>query len=57
MLSEDIEALDIYWWVTYDKNFRDCSVEIAALILNNDYEQNGKLLRWNKSLPKVKWGC
>jgi hypothetical protein len=41
MLIEDIEALDVYWWVTYDDDFKDCPQEVENLILNKYLEIYG----------------
>lgn len=48
MKLENIEALDIYWYVTYDEKNKDFPEEIESMLLkfhNTFYE---KLPRWNK---------
>jgi len=54
MLAENIEALDIYWWITYDDNFRDCPMQVEDTLLSNHLNIYGKLPRWNKKYPKLK---
>jgi hypothetical protein len=50
MIKQDIEALDIYWWVTYDDDSKDCPREIEKTILTKYFELYGQLPRWNKIL-------
>lgn len=47
--EENIEALDIYWFVTYDKNRKDLPGYVESLLLQKYYETYGKLPVWNKS--------
>ncbi|MDP9077613.1 MAG: hypothetical protein M3O71_09350 [Bacteroidota bacterium] len=50
MLSEDIHALDVYWWVTHDNKNKDCPLDVESIILEKYYEIYGGLPRWNKRL-------
>jgi len=45
MKKENIDALDIYWYVTDNDN----PTEIANKILQNNYDLFGSLPDWNKS--------
>jgi len=49
MMSEDIEALDVYWYVTHDRRNNDCPKEIEKILLNNHVAMWGRLPRWNKA--------
>ncbi|MEO3403805.1 hypothetical protein AAFN85_07865 [Mucilaginibacter sp. CAU 1740] len=48
ILIEDIEALDVYWYVTDDSKNDDCPAVIENLLLKRHLEFFGKLPRWNK---------
>ncbi|AYL93999.1 hypothetical protein [Mucilaginibacter celer] len=48
ILIEDIEALDVYWYVTSDNKNDDCPSVIENLLLKRHLEFFGKLPRWNK---------
>jgi hypothetical protein len=54
MLMENIEALDIYWWITYDNKFKDCPLEIESILLHNYLEIYGELPKWNNKIPRLK---
>lgn len=45
---ENIEALDIYWFVTYDDEKNDCPRIIENNLLNIHSRTLGMLPRWNK---------
>ena len=47
MTEEKIEALDIYWWVTYGANDSDFPREVEIQLLKKYHEEFGKLPRWN----------
>ncbi|MFZ1321508.1 MAG: hypothetical protein WAT71_08135 [Ignavibacteria bacterium] len=49
---EDVntDGLDIYWFVTMDKNNNDLPVYVEGLLLQRYFEENGELLLWNKEL-------
>jgi hypothetical protein len=48
MLSENIDALDIYWWVTYKGNLKDHPESVANTILNSHRRMFDELPTWNK---------
>lgn len=50
MLLEDIEALDIYWYVTHNDKFIDCPREVEKKLLFGFLNLNGELPRWNKKM-------
>ncbi len=47
--SEKIEALDIYWYETFDKNYADIPSVIAGIIMQQFFELHGELPKWNKA--------
>lgn len=46
--QEDIDGLDIYWFVTYDRHHQDLPGYVEALILQQYYDVHGCLPPWNK---------
>jgi hypothetical protein len=48
VISENIEALDIYWYETFDKNNRDIPTVIKGILMQRFYELYGALPKWNK---------
>ena len=52
MLAGNIDALDIYWWITYDDKFKDCPMQVEDLLLHNYLNIYGRLPRWNKKYPR-----
>jgi len=46
--QEKIDGLDIYWFVTCDKNNHDLPGYVEGLIMQRFYEVNGRLPEWNK---------
>ena len=48
MLSDDIEALDIYWWITCNNKFEECPLIIERLLLTKYWSIYGRLPPWNK---------
>ena len=48
MLSENIEALDIYWWATYNKNRGDHPEDIKRSIMRMHKMMFGEPPKWNK---------
>lgn len=48
MLQNEIDALDIYWFVTFDKNHQHIPAYVEALLLQKYYEVYGCLPEWNK---------
>ena len=50
MMSEDIEALDIYWYVTHDENRNDCPRALENILLMKHMDIYGRLPAWNKGM-------
>lgn len=48
MREENIEALDVYWYVTHDINNNDCPSEVEKELLQTYASIYGQLPRWNK---------
>ncbi len=46
--AENVDALDIYWFETFNDKHRDIPSYIAALILQMHYDFLGELPRWNE---------
>ena len=46
-LTEKIEALDVYWYVTHDDKFVDCPKVLENNLLKKHYDIFGRLPRWN----------
>ena len=53
MLAENIEALDVHWYITYEGDIKDCPLQIESLLLHKYLEIYGTLPRWNKALPRL----
>jgi hypothetical protein len=49
MVEEDIEALDIYWFVTMDKDHYDLPGYVEGMIMQRYFEMYGTLPPWNKA--------
>lgn len=48
-LSEkNIDALDIYWFVTMDDKHNDLPAYVEGLVLQRIFDTRGKLPEWNK---------
>lgn len=47
--EENIDALDIYWFVTFDENHQDLPGYVEALLIQRYFETFGELPPWNKS--------
>ena len=45
---ENIDALEIYWYVTYDKEHQDLPTFVEAIIIQSYFDLNGCLPPWNK---------
>ena len=45
---EQIDALDIYWFVTFDKNHRDLPAFVEAQIIQRYFDSYGQLPQWNR---------
>jgi hypothetical protein len=48
IIAENIEALDIYWYETFDKNNNDIPSTIEGILIQRFYEIYGVLPKWNK---------
>jgi len=46
--EEDIDALDIYWFVTFDKNNQDLPSYVEGVLLQRYFEIYRRLPEWNK---------
>jgi len=46
--DENIEALDVYWYDTFNHDTRDIPAYVEAIIIQRFYEIQGNLPRWNK---------
>jgi hypothetical protein len=45
--EENIEALDIYWYVTFDNNYRDLPSFVEGLLIQKYFDLYGQLPIWN----------
>lgn len=52
MLTENIDALDIYWWATYYSQLKDHPEMIQKEILDVYWQIHGEWPRWNVNLYK-----
>lgn len=50
MLSQNIDALDIYWWITYKGNYKDRPADVATLLLRIHKHIFGDIPEWNKTV-------
>jgi len=50
MNYENIEALDIYWYVTHNEKFIDCPKILESKLLSTHLDIYGKLPKWNNEL-------
>lgn len=48
--DENIEALDVYWYDTFNNETADIPVYVEAIIIQRFFEVHGNLPRWNKEL-------
>ena len=48
MLHKEIEALDIYWFVTFDKDNQHLPSYVEAVLLQKHFDIYGCLPAWNK---------
>lgn len=46
--SENIDALDVYWYETISKSFIDIPTTIEGIIIQRHFEVFGALPEWNK---------
>ncbi len=47
---QDIEALDVYWYVTHIDKFKDCPRVLENVLLNKHLQVYGRVPRWNSEL-------
>lgn len=47
--EENIDALDIYWFVTFDENHQDLPGYVEGLLIQRYFDTFGELPPWNKS--------
>lgn len=48
IISENIEALDIYWYETFDEKNNDIPSTIEGILIQRFYDIYGVLPKWNK---------
>lgn len=48
MVQEGIDGLDIYWFVTFDKQHQDLPGYVEGLLMQRYFDQYGCLPPWNK---------
>lgn len=48
MLQKEIDAFDIYWFITFDKDNRHLPSYVEALLLQKHFDIYGCLPQWNK---------
>ena len=48
MTKENIEALDIYWYVTHNDKYIDCPSILEKQLLKKHSDIHGRRPRWNK---------
>jgi len=48
IMTERIEALDIYWYETFDQNNSDIPSTIEGIIIQRYFDIYGTLPKWNK---------
>ncbi len=51
MKQEGIDALDIYWFVTFDENNQDLPGYVEGILMQRYFEMYGTLPPWNKKFP------
>ena len=47
--EENIDALDIYWYVTFDEKNKDLPAYVEGLLMQRYFEMYGELPEWNKN--------
>lgn len=50
MQKENIEALDVYWYITHDETFSDCPRILENKLLQKHLSVFGRLPKWNNEL-------
>ena len=46
--SENIDGLDIYWFVTFDERHKDLPAFVEGTIMQRHFDIYGKLPKWNR---------
>ncbi len=46
--KEKIDALDVYWYMTMDRDYGDIPSSVKGRVLQEFYYMNGELPRWNE---------
>lgn len=52
MKEQEIEVLDIYWYITWDTLIKDFPREVEVLLLKKNRELTGRLPEWNTWVMK-----
>ena len=47
MKKEKIDALDIYWYATYNEEIHDLPLYAKAIVMQKYFDLNGELPEWN----------
>jgi len=50
MKKEQIEALDVYWYITCSNQINDCPKEVESILLKRYFDIYDRLPRWNAKL-------
>lgn len=48
--EQNIDALDIYWYATFDEKHQDLPAYVEGLILQRFFDVHGRLPEWNKEM-------
>jgi hypothetical protein len=46
--QEEIDALDIYWFVTFDSKHQDIPATVEGQLMQRFFDVHGRLPRWNR---------
>ena len=47
MKSDNIDALDVYWYVTFNNGYKDILLVVEGLIIQKYFDINESLPPWN----------
>jgi hypothetical protein len=47
MKIQNIEKIVVYWWVTYDVEFKDFPTDVEKIVLNNYILKHGTKPKWH----------
>ena len=50
MIQDEIETLDVYWYVTHDLRFSDCPRILENSLIKKHLTTYGRLPKWNNEL-------